>query len=63
MKVIIEIERDEELEKIGKVLKGENITVVKTKRGREEILENIFKKYNVKLPANYKFDREKIHAR
>lgn len=42
MKVIIEIERDEELEKIGKVLKGESITVVKTKRGREEILENIF---------------------
>ena len=63
MKITIEIERDEELEKIGKVLKGESITVVKTNRGKEEILENIFKKYNVKLPANYKFDREKIHAR
>ncbi|MBI4691422.1 MAG: hypothetical protein HY754_14320 [Nitrospirae bacterium] len=63
MKVIIEIERDEELEKIKKTFKGEKITVVRSQKERGKILENIFKKYNVKLPPNYKFDREEIHAR
>ncbi|HAK89489.1 MAG: hypothetical protein A2077_04520 [Nitrospirae bacterium GWC2_46_6] len=63
MKVIIEIEKDEELEKIKKSFKGEKITVVKTQKERKKILESIFKRYNVKLPANYKFNREEIHAR
>jgi hypothetical protein len=63
MKVIIEIEKDEEFEKIKKALKGETITIVKSKREREKILEAIFKKYNVGLPKNYKFNREEIHAR
>lgn len=63
MRVIIEIEKDEELEKIKKTLKGEKFTVVKTRKDREKILEGIFKKYNVKLPADYKFNREGIHAR
>ncbi|MBI5213503.1 MAG: hypothetical protein HY957_09080 [Nitrospirae bacterium] len=63
MKVIIEIEKDEELEKIKKTFKGEKITVVRAQKERKKILERIFKGYNVKLPANYKFDREEIHAR
>ncbi|HBI23222.1 MAG: hypothetical protein A2Y48_08435 [Nitrospirae bacterium RIFCSPLOW2_12_42_9] len=63
MKVIIEIEKDEEFEKIKKALKGEAITIVKSRSEREKILEAIFKKYNVSLPKNYKFNREEIHAR
>lgn len=63
MKIIIEIEKDEEFEKIKKALKGESITVVKKQKERKKILESIFKKYRVKLPANYKFNREEIHAR
>ncbi|CAG1021966.1 hypothetical protein DOJK_01359 [Patescibacteria group bacterium] len=63
MKIIIEIEKDEEFEKIKKALKGEHITVVKKQKERKKVLESIFKKYHVKLPANYKFNREEIHAR
>ena len=63
MKVIIEIEKEEEFEKIKKALKGETITVIRSLKEREKILELIFKKYNVSLPKNYKFNREEIHAR
>lgn len=63
MKVIIEVEKEEELEKIRKVLKGEKITFFKAKRTRKEILKAVFKKYHIKFPANYKFNREEIHAR
>ena len=63
MRVIIEVEKDEELAKIKKTLKGEKFTVVKTQKERKKMLESIFKRYNVKLPADYKFSREEIHAR
>jgi hypothetical protein len=63
MRVIIEIEKDDELQKIKKALEGENITIVKTQKEREKVLEDIFNKYNITLPKNYKFDREEIHAR
>ncbi len=63
MKVIIEIERDEEIEKLKKAFKGETITVVRAGKDKNRILEAIYKKYNVKLPRNYTFDREAIHAR
>ncbi len=63
MKVIIEIEKEEEFEKLKKALKGETITVIISIKEREKILEAIFKKYNVSLPKNYKFNREEIHAR
>lgn len=63
MKVIIEIEKEEEFEMIKKALKGETITVIRSIKEREKILEAIFKKYNVSLPKNYKFNREEIHVR
>ena len=63
MKVIIEIEKEEEFEKIKKAIKGKTITVIRSIKEREKILEVIFKKYNVSLPKNYKFNREEIHAR
>ncbi|MBI4684962.1 MAG: hypothetical protein HY755_07160 [Nitrospirae bacterium] len=63
MKVIIEIEKDEEINKIKKVFKGEHITILKTHKEKNKILEEIFKRYSVKLPKNYRFDREAIHAR
>ena len=63
MKVIIEIEKDEEIERLKKLFKGETITVVRAKKDKSRILEAIFKKYNLKLPKNYTFDRETIHAR
>jgi hypothetical protein len=63
MKVIIEIEKDDEIEKVRKAFKGQTITVVKARKDKNKILEAIFKKYNVKLPKDYRFDREAIHAR
>ena len=63
MKVIIEIENDDEIEKIKKAFKGEAVTVVKTPKKKNKILEAIFKKYNVTLPKNYTFNREAIHVR
>lgn len=63
MKIVIEIERDEELSKIKKMLKGETISVIRARRDKNKILEAIFRKYNVKLPKGYVFDREAIHAR
>ena len=63
MKVSIEISSDEELKKIAKILKGEHITIFKSGKDRKKILEEIFNKYRVKLPAGYKFNREEIHAR
>ena len=63
MKVIIEIEKDEEFDKIIKALKGEAITVVLANKDKNKILEAIFKKYHVRLPKNYTFDRDAIHAR
>jgi hypothetical protein len=63
VKITIEIENDEDIKKIRKAFKGEHIIVVKTRKDKNKILEAVFKKYNVKLPKNYRFDREQIHAR
>ena len=63
MKVIIEIEKDEELEIVKKAFKGKSITIVSTQKERRKLLDAILKKYKVKLPKNYKFNREEIHAR
>jgi len=63
MRIIIEIEKDEDIEKMRKAFKGEMIRVIKNRRERNKILESIFKKYNVKLPKNCPFDRKAIHAR
>jgi hypothetical protein len=52
MRIIIEIEKDEDIEKLKRALKGET----------NNILESIFNKYNVKLPQSYSFDREAVHT-
>jgi hypothetical protein len=62
MRIIIEIEKDEDIEKLKKAFKGETITVVRPRRERNKILESIFKRYNVKLPKNYSFDREALYG-
>ena len=41
MKIIIEIEKDEEFEKIKKALKGEYITVVKKQKERKIALNYV----------------------
>ena len=61
--MIIEIEKDEELEIVKKAFKGKSITIVRTQKERRKLLDAIFKKCKVKLPKNYKFNREEIHAR
>lgn len=62
MRIIIEIEKDEDIEKLKRALKGEPITVIRTRKERNIILESIFNKYNVKLPQSYSFDREAVHT-
>lgn len=63
MKVIIEIERDEELSKIKKMFKDEAISIIRAPRDKNKLLEAIFKKYNVKLHRDYNFNREALHVR
>jgi hypothetical protein len=63
MKVLIEVSNDDELKKVAKILKGQHITILKSVKDRKKILEDIFNRYNVTLPKDYKFDREEIHAR
>ena len=61
MKVMVEIKDKEEMEKIYKIFGKNHVSVVTSQR--ERILDSIFNKFRVKLPARYKFDREEIHAR
>lgn len=63
MKVVIEVEDEKEIKKFRDILKAEHITVVKTRKQREIILEEIFNKFNIRLPKNFKIDREELHAR
>ncbi|MBF0505580.1 MAG: hypothetical protein HQL09_01985, partial [Nitrospirae bacterium] len=60
--VSIEISNDDELKKIAEILKGQHITVFKSAKDRKKILEDIFNRYNVSLPKDYKFNREEIHG-
>lgn len=61
MKVIIEIKDKEEMNKIYKMFGKDHVSVVTSQK--EQILDSIFNKFSVKLPARYKFDREGAHAR
>ncbi len=61
MKVIIEVKNASDVQKIERFFGKDHVRVVKSPR--EKILDGIFSKFNVKLPAKYKFDREDIHAR
>jgi hypothetical protein len=61
VKVIVEVKNEQDIKKIKKLIGKEHVAVVKS--SKERILENLFSKFRVKLPARYKFDREEIHAR
>jgi hypothetical protein len=61
MKVIVEVRGKEEVNKIRKMFDKEHVSIVTSQK--ELILDSIFNKFKVKLPARYKFDREEIHAR
>ncbi len=61
MKVIVEVRDKNEVNKIRKMFGKEHVAVVTSQK--ELILDSIFNKFKVKLPARYKFDREEIHAR
>lgn len=62
MKVVIDIANDEELKKITKILKGRRIKILKPWKDRKKALEEIFNTYHLKLPKDYKFNREEIHS-
>ncbi len=51
------------MKKIAKILRGRHITILKSDKDRKKILEDIYSRYNVALPKNYKFNREEIHSR
>lgn len=61
MKVLVEVKDKEEMNKIYKMFGKDHVVVVTSQR--ERILDSIFNKFRVKLPARYKFDRENVHAR
>lgn len=61
MKVIVEVRNEQDIRIIKKLVGKDHVAVIKSSKDR--ILENLFSKFRVKLPARYKFDREEIHAR
>lgn len=61
MKIMIEVKNEQDVNKIKKLIGREHVAVIKS--SKERILENLFSKFRVKLPARFKFDREEIHAR
>ena len=61
MKVLVEIKDKNEVDKIKRALGKKHVAIVQSPR--EKILDAIFRKFNVNLPVNYKFDREDAHAR
>jgi hypothetical protein len=63
MKVVIEVEDEKEMERLRDILKAEHITVVKAQKEREIILKDIFNKFKIKLPKNFKLNRQELHAR
>lgn len=63
MKVVIEVEDEKEMKRLRDILKVEHITVVKAQKEREIILKDIFNKFKVKLPKNFKLNRQELHAR
>ncbi|KJR42784.1 hypothetical protein MCHI_001319 [Candidatus Magnetoovum chiemensis] len=63
MRIIIEIEKDEDIEKIKSILYDQSVTIRKQKRKRDEIILSIFNRYNMTLPENYKLNRNDLHER
>lgn len=63
MKVVIEVEDEKEMRRLRDILKAEHITVVKAQKEREIILKDILNKFKVKLPKNFKLNRQELHAR
>jgi len=61
MKVIVEVKDKEEMKKIQKMFGKDHVAVITSQK--ERILDSLFNKFRVKLPARCKFDREEVHAR
>jgi hypothetical protein len=63
MKLIIEIENLEELEKIKEILGSKYFDKVQIKNKSKSTLQEIFNNYNIELPKNYKFIRDEANER
>ena len=68
MRLIIEVDNDQELERALDILKAKAFTdkvihIVKTHPDRQAILQHIYDRYQITLPKNWKFDREAAHER
>lgn len=68
MRVIIEVDNDHELERAldilkAKAFKDKDIHIVKARPDRQAILQQIYDRYQITLPKDWKFDREATHER
>lgn len=63
MKVVIEVEDEKEMKKLRSIFRAEHIKVVKSREERESMLEDIFNKFKIRLPKNFKLNRQELHAR
>jgi hypothetical protein len=64
MKITIEIENEDELKKLKKILKDQNITVIENFTTKNNnVIEEIMNRFNVSLPADYYFSRAELHER
>ena len=70
MRVIIEVDDQEELERVAallgsEVLKNELVEIRRppTRAERQTLLEDLFRTYRVHLPEGWKIDREELHRR
>jgi hypothetical protein len=63
MKVVLEIENDQELDKIMRVLRDNQFQVKTTSELRLQRLNSLFSKCEICLPQGFKFKREEIYDR
>ena len=73
MRLIIEVDNGEELERALKILQGDTFKnqpiqvmtphPIPSRRQRQTILQQIYERYQIKLPEDWRFDRDEAHER
>ncbi len=63
MKVIIEIEKPEDLEHLKSILGVNAVSLVDHSGDRRNALDALSRKYNITIPADYRFNRNEAHER
>ena len=67
MRVIIEIENEDDLTRLTEILRDAQVTVIREPArpapDRRAVLQRLFSTYRVDLPDGFAFDRDEAHER